>query len=94
MLVSVYQLVITCGMLQSFITNSAAGLYYLAEMIEEYSVLAKKILTYLLIVSEHNTLTLLLVHQSESDCYSMRNRSISLNENEEGSYDGSHNAPS
>jgi hypothetical protein len=30
---------------------SAAGLYYLAELIEEYSVLAKKILTYLLIVS-------------------------------------------
>lgn len=29
----------------------AAGLYYLAELIEEYSVLAKKILTYLLIVS-------------------------------------------
>ena len=31
--------------------HPAAGLYYLAELIEEYSVLAKKILTYLLIVS-------------------------------------------
>ena len=36
-----------CGLLHP----PAAGLYYLAELIEEYSVLAKKILTYLLIVS-------------------------------------------
>jgi len=28
---------------------AAAGLYYLAEMVEEYSVLAKKILVYLLV---------------------------------------------
>ena len=31
--------------------SAAAGLYYLAELVEEYSVLAKKILVYLLTVS-------------------------------------------
>jgi hypothetical protein len=30
---------------------AAAGLYYLAEVIEEYTILAKRIITYLLLVS-------------------------------------------
>lgn len=34
-----------------YILPPAAGLYYLAETIEEYSTLAKKIITYLLVVS-------------------------------------------
>ena len=29
----------------------AAGLYYLAELVEEYSVIAKRVITYLLVVS-------------------------------------------
>ena len=38
-------------MLVCWCFHAAAGLYYLAEMVEEYSVLAKKILVYLLVVS-------------------------------------------
>ena len=35
------------------ISPPAAGLYYLAEVIEEYSVLAKKVISYMLVVSTH-----------------------------------------
>lgn len=50
---------------------AAAGLYYLAEMVEEYSVLAKKILVYLLVVSSSLIPRLILCSENETmqmDC--------------------------
>ena len=38
----------------------AAGLYYLAELVEEYSVLAKRVITYMLIVSQRVCFSLAL----------------------------------
>lgn len=34
-----------------YVATAAAGLYYLAEVIEEYTILAKRVITYLLVVS-------------------------------------------
>jgi len=51
---------------------AAAGLYYLAEMVEEYSVLAKKILVYLLVVSSSLIPRLIPCSENETmqmDCW-------------------------
>ena len=44
--------IISCISYILILYSAAAGLYYLAELVEEYSVLAKKILVYLLAVSD------------------------------------------